>query len=226
MDAELIQFLKQFLTPERTQLFDDKIKQRTNYISIVLENIFQPQNASAVLRTADCFGIQTLHIIENEYKYAINPDVVRGASYWLTLHKYYHKENNTREAILKLKKQGYRIIATTPHANDVNLENFNLDAGKAAIMFGSEQPGLSKIALDMADEYVKIPMFGFTESLNISVSAAIIMHHLTLHLRKSTINWQLSEKEENEIMLKWLKTSIRDSEKIVNRFYQLHDKNN
>lgn len=224
MNSELIDHLQQFVTPERFDLFNRILKERTRYITVVLEDIYQSQNASAVLRTADCFGIQDVHVIENKNQYQINPDVTLGASKWLNLMKYNKHQHNTIDAINSLKKQGYRIVATTPHKSDVNLENFDLLKGKTAFFFGTELNGLSDIMIENADEYLKIPMYGFTESFNISVSAAIILHHLTTKLRTSEINWQLDENEGEEILLDWLKKTIKSSSLLIDDF--LSKKNN
>ncbi|MBN1251650.1 MAG: RNA methyltransferase [Bacteroidales bacterium] len=220
MQKELINHLSQFSTENRWNLFKQIIEYRTKYITVVLEDIFQPHNASAVLRTADCFGIQDIHIIENENEYTLSHDVTRGSYKWLNLKKYNEKENNTLNTINELKSQGYRIVATTPHTNDVELENFDLSKGKTALLFGSEMPGLSKIAMENADEFLKIPMYGFTESFNISVSASIILHHLTYELRKSEINWQLSDNERDNVLLDWLRKTIKSSKLIEKAFLE------
>ena len=212
--------MQQFVTDRRFQLFETILNNRTRYITVVLEDIFQPHNASAVLRSCECFGIQDVHIIENRNKYRINPDVALGAYKWLSLFKYNQNPDNTLTAIGLLRKQGYRIIATTPGKNDCTLDNFDLLKGKIALLFGSELDGLSPAALEAADEYVQIPMTGFTESLNISVSAAIFIHHLTGKLRHSTINWQLSDEEKQLIKLIWLKNTIRKSDIIEKKFLE------
>lgn len=209
MESGLIQFLSEFVTPERFALFNRILAQRTNYLTIVLEDFYQSQNASAVLRTSDCFGIQTVHVIEDKHIFHINPNVVRGASNWLTINRYNQSENNTREAVRQLKSQGYRIIAASPHEHDVNLEDFDLEKGKAAFVFGTERPGLTNWAKEEADEFMKIPMVGFTESLNVSVSVAITLHHLTHRMKSSGINWQLTETEKQQLLLEWLRLSIR-----------------
>ncbi len=218
MTKKLIKHLSNFVTENRFSLFNKIVQDRTRYMTLVLENIFQAHNASAVLRSCDCFGVQDVHIIENENKYTLNPDVALGSSNWLNIQRYNATENNSLAAINTLKEKGYRIIATTPHTNDISLENFDISKGKFALMFGSELPGLSKIALDNADEFLKIPMYGFTESFNISVSAAVILHHLSLKLRQSEIDFTLSQKEKDEIILNWLKQSIKKSDLIIDEF--------
>lgn len=221
MDKELIEYLSNFVSDNRNQLFAEIIQWRTRYVTVALEDIFQSQNASAVLRTCDCFGIQDVHIIENSNIYDINPDVALGSNQWLNMFKYNEAKNNTAYTINHLKKQGYRIVATTPHTEDVELNDFDLSKGKIALLFGTELRGLSNEALEMADEYVKIPMFGFTESFNISVSAAIMLHSLTNRLRNSlTINWHLNEKEKEQILIEWYKNTIKDSEGVIGKFFE------
>ena len=219
MQTELINHLSQFITAERLQLFEKILDQRTSYITLVLEDIFQPQNASAVLRTCDCFGIQHIHIIENRNEFTVDREVAMGASKWLNLHKYNQNAQNSLGAIKELKKNGYRIVATSPHINDQFLPEFDLSKGKAAIVFGSELPGISEIIMHEADEFMKIPMYGFTESFNISVSAAIVLYQLSQKLRnQSDINWKLSEEERNEIKLTWLRATIKRSNAIEKKF--------
>ena len=221
---ELIQHLKQFVTDNRLEVFEKVLNNRTRYITVALEDIYQSQNASAVLRTSDCFGLQDVHIIENKNQYNINPDVTLGSSKWLNLKKYNELENNTIEAINSLRGNGYRIVATTPHSKDVDLENFDLIRGKVALFFGTELQGLSELMIENADEYLKIPMYGFTESFNISVSAAIILHHLTSKLRISEIDWRINDDEKEELMFQWLKKTIKSSSMLIQEF--LSKKNN
>ena len=185
----------------------------------MLEDIFQPHNASAVLRTCDLTGIQDVHIIEDKNIYDVNPDVALGSSKWLNLIKHNDNEQNTILAFNKLKEQGYRIVASTPHKHDQDLENILLDK-KIAIVFGTELNGLSEIAIENADEFLNIPMYGFTESYNISVSAALILFTLTNRLRNSEINWHLTEEEKLDILLEWSRRSIKRSDVIERQFLQ------
>ncbi len=221
MDRKFVDYLSSFVTPKRLAVFEKVLNERTNYITVVLEDIYQPQNASAVLRSCDCFGIQDIHIIENKNSFVVDTEVAMGASKWLSLHKYHKKENNTLDALKTLKSKGYRIVATTPHLNDNLLPDFDLKRGKAALVFGSEKPGISEIIMNEADEFLKVPMFGFTESFNISVSAALVLYELANKLRKTeNINWQLSDDEKYAIKLKWLRSSIKRSSLIEKRYYE------
>ena len=212
---KIIEELSGFITERRKERFEQVLDFRTRYITVVLEDIYQSQNASAVLRTCECFGIQDVHIIENRNTYSLNPDVVLGATKWLNLKKYNSLDYNTNEAIMELRDQGYRIIATTLNEKAVPLHNFNLHAGKCALFFGTELTGLTDQMLDQADEYLKIPIYGFTESFNISVSAAIILNQLTMGLHQSDLSWRLSEAEREEQLVDWLTKSIRGGDKII-----------
>ena len=220
VSLRLIDYLSGFVTPERLETFCNALDNRTRYITVVLEDLYQPHNASAVLRTCDCFGIQDVHIIENRNTYSINPDVALGSYKWLTLNKYNRTQSNTLDAYHTLRSAGYRIIATSPHRDEKILDNFDLKKGKSALVFGTELEGLSEIAIREADEYLRIPMFGFTESFNISVAAAIILYQLTTQLRGSGIPWQLTREEKTNLKLAWLKKSIRKSDILIREFLE------
>jgi len=223
MKPELIQFLSGFVTPERLSLFNKILSLRTNYLTVVLEDLYQTQNTSAVVRTADCFGIQNVHVIENKHVFDVNPDVVRGASNWVSVIRHNGAAMNTPEALRKLRREGYRIVVATPHEHDVDLESFDMGKGKTAIVFGCERPGLTEWAMNEADEYMKIPMVGFTESLNVSVAVAVTLHHLTHQLRNHTdIDWQLTDNEKQEILLDWLRTSIKRVDLLEAKFEELN----
>ena len=221
MSDNLLKYLSTFVTTERLALFEKILEERTRYITVVLEDIYQSQNASAVLRTCDCFGIQDVHVIENRNIFDVNKEVALGASKWLTIQKYNQKQNNSLEAIQTLRKQGYRIVATTPHRDDQSLINFDLLKGKVALVFGSELPGISEMILNEADEFLKIPMYGFTESFNISVSAALVLHHLSIMMRElKQLEWRLTKTEKEEIKLQWIRNTIKRSHLLEERFLQ------
>ncbi len=214
---KLLEYLLGFISENKNELFEKIINERTKHVTVVLENIFQPQNASAVLRSADIFGIQDVHVIENDNEYNVNPRVVHGASKWINLIKHNEKENNTLDCINKLKAQGYKVYGTTPHTNDCLIKDLPLEE-KTAIMFGTEQLGLSDIAMENVDGFVKIPMHGFTESLNISVSAAICLYEVSSRLKDSDINWQMTEEEKTDQLTDWAKKVIKSSDLIIADF--------
>lgn len=220
LTLDLIEHMSGCVTEKRLALFKQVLAERTRYITVLLEDIYQSQNASAVLRTCDCTGIQDVHIVEERNEYEINRDVALGADRWLSLNYYSEGEDNIYSAIKTLKKEGYRIVATSPHKDGSTPENFDLQKGKAVLMFGTELNGLTNRALELADEYIQIPMAGFTESYNISVSAAITLYNLRKRLESSSLQWKIGEVEQSELLLNWLRTTIKMSDQIENKFIQ------
>ncbi|HAA00877.1 MAG TPA: rRNA methyltransferase [Flavobacteriales bacterium] len=222
MDQELIvpyiEFLSQFITSDRLQRFEEVLSNRTRHITMVIEDIYQPQNASAVVRTSECLGLQDIHIIEQNNVYELNKDVVVGASKWIRMHKHKKNPNNTRTCYERLRAAGYKIYATTPNINGYTPDTLPLDE-KVAIVLGNEGEGLSATAIEEADGCIQIPMYGFTESYNISVAASIIAYELVQRLHASEIEWQLNEDEKNEIRLRWMKKVLRRVELFESEFY-------
>ncbi len=218
----LIEYLNQFITQERRQRIETVLQQRTRQITIVLEDIYQAHNASACLRSCDGFGLQDVHIVENRNLFNLNRDVSLGSDRWLTL--YHHcqpKINNTKYCVEQLKQAGYQIVATTPHEQEMTLDQLPIDQ-KIALVFGTELDGISDAVQSQADRLVRIPMTGFCESFNISVSVALCLYDLTTRLRKSSVNWQLSQGEKQELRYQWIRQSIRHGKQIEQRFLQQH----
>jgi tRNA (guanosine-2'-O-)-methyltransferase len=219
-DKKLTVYLASFITEKRKSRMEAVLRQRTRYLTVVLEDIYQPHNASAVLRSCDGFGIQNVHVIENRNRFSPNKEVDMGTSQWLTISRNTPKNRDscTKETLTDLKAKGYRIVATTPHTDDIDLEDFSLDQGKAAIVLGTELEGISSEVYDCADEYLKIPMHGFVESFNISVACALILHHLSWKLRSSAIDWQMTEAEREEVLLDWLRKTVKNADALEARF--------
>lgn len=216
--TKFIEFVSNIVTDERCQLINRIASERTRYLTVVLENLFQPQNASAVLRSCECMGVQDVHIIENYNNFEVNPEIDMSASKWLSLNKYNLSEVNTTAAIGALKKQGYRIVATSPHVNDCNLHDFDVQKGKFALLFGTERQGLTPEALSMADEFIKIPMFGFIESYNISVSVALCLYDLLNRIKSEGVDYKLNSDERDDLRLRWLLLSVNKLDGLENRF--------
>ncbi|MDX1768707.1 MAG: RNA methyltransferase [Arenibacter troitsensis] len=213
-DQKLLDYLEGFITPERKARFLDILEERTNYITVAIEDVYQMHNTSAVVRSCDVFGVQQAHLIENKFGKRLDKDIAMGAQQWVDLYRY----KTTTDCIDTLRQKGYKIVATTPHGENCSLANFKFD-GKTALFFGTERDGLSKEVLEKADSFLKIPMVGFTESLNISVSAAIILQNLTSQLRNENVNWRLTEDEKLEKRLDWTKKSVRSLNDVLARYY-------
>jgi tRNA (guanosine-2'-O-)-methyltransferase len=221
-NSDLYEYLKQFISEERLAKIESITAERTRYLTVVVEDIYQPHNASAVMRSAECFGVQDLHVIENKNKYKPSKEITKGANNWLTLHHHKGEDNNTLACIKELKKQGYRIIATTPHERSNMLHDIDVTKGKMALFFGTELDGISDEVKAEADEFVRIPMYGFTESFNISVSAAICLYELRTKLEDQRVNWQLTADECAQLKLDWIRKSIHKVELIEEDFRKKH----
>ena len=218
----LVQYLKTFVVEKRRELFEEKIRQRTKHITVVLENIFQGRNISASIRSADCFGIQDVHIIENDNIFNDDSEVSMGAEKWITITRHNQQKHNSIDTIKELKAEGYQIIATTPHNTDCNLFDIDVRKQKVALIFGSEVRGCSDQTLALADKRMKIPMYGFTESFNISVSVSLCLQHLTYKLRKADSDWKMTKNQQDKVMLQWLKNSIKASVEIEEEYLNNH----
>ncbi|MBK9760285.1 MAG: RNA methyltransferase [Flavobacteriales bacterium] len=210
-DAQLYDRLSPFISDNKRALFERIAQDRTNHITVVMEDIYQPHNASAVVRTCDLVGVQNIHIIENRNKYTMNPDVTLGSSKWTDMHRYREHPDNSLACIERLKKEGYRIVATTPRADSVTPEDIPLNE-PLAFCFGTELTGLSDVMMKHADIHLRIPMYGFTESYNISVSAALTLYTVMERLRASEIQWRLTAQQLIELKLSWARKVVQSAE--------------
>jgi tRNA (guanosine-2'-O-)-methyltransferase len=209
----LLAYLASFATAHKRDKIAEIIAQRTRHVTVVLEDIYQPHNMSAALRSCEIMGVQDAHLIEERCAAQLNNNIAKGASQWLTISKY----SKTQECFSRLKDQGYRIVATTPHTRSYSLENLPIDT-KLALVFGTEDSGLSKQALEHADDFVTIPMFGFTQSFNISVSVALCLQDIMQRLRHSSADWKLSAHDARDIQIAWYTHTLPAGEKLIAEF--------
>jgi len=213
LDYKLRDHLYTFLTKNRQELFKKVLAERTRHFTVATEDVFQMHNTSAVMRTCDVFGIQDLNVVEEQLGKRVDSEIAMGAQKWVDFNRF----SSVKTCMADLKDKGYRIIATTPHKDATYLDDFDVTQ-KAAFFFGKERDGLSDYVLDNADGFLKIPMYGFTESLNISVSAAIILQSSVTRLKTTNIDWRLSEEEKFGIEMNWLQKTIKSSSDIITRF--------
>ncbi|MEH6618001.1 RNA methyltransferase [Maribacter arcticus] len=214
IDEKLLAYLEEFISEKRMRRFNDILSHRTNYITVAVEDVYQMHNTSAVIRSCESFGIQQAHLIEGKYGQRLDEEIAMGAQKWVDIKRY----KNSKEVVDVLRNKGYKIVATSPHADSSLLQDYELD-GKMALFFGTENKGLSDYVLENSDAFLKIPMVGFTESLNISVSAAIILQHLTAKLKSSNFDWKLTPSEMMEKRLDWTKKSIKSIDDILIRYH-------
>ncbi|MBO4645085.1 MAG: RNA methyltransferase [Bacteroidales bacterium] len=220
---ETSEYLRGFVTEERNERILSVLQNRTRRFTVVLEDLYQTQNISAVMRSCECYGIQDLHIIENENEFTTHSAITMGSDKWLTISNYKKEPGNVQRCADRLHQQGYTLVATLPAENSVFLSDLPVDE-KYAFFFGTELTGLSDEAIAVCDKAVKIPMYGFTESFNISNSAAILISHMVERLRHSDVPWQLSEEEKAELYFEWLCKSIRAVDFIVDNYWNQHPK--
>lgn len=207
-DQEIIAKLEHHIMPARIARIKEVAQERTRFLRVIVEDVKQDRNAGALIRTSDCFGVQEVMVIENRYRHLVAKSISKGSDKWVDVEKFdTPNTNNTRQCIAKAKEDGYHIVAATPHNASVELPDFKIDK-PTAFIFGTEIEGLSEDALALADERLRIPIYGFTESFNISVSAALILQHSVSYLRKNNLPWALSDTERTALIKNWLLASL------------------
>lgn len=211
---ERVEYLLTHLTPERAARMVAVAGARTRFLSLALEDIYQPHNASAVLRSADAFGVQDLHVVESRNKFDLSRHVARGANIWLDLHKY----QNSEIALAALKAKGHRIVATSPAQGSSTPDTIGLHA-PLTVFIGTEKYGLSKTVMEAADEFLHVPMRGFTESLNLSVCAALIMQRIVSRLDAERPDHTLSADERDLLLLQWLVNDVPYADVFMKRHF-------
>ncbi len=216
-DRQIYDRLCGFITDNKRELFERLAPMRTRHITAVLEDIYQPHNASAVVRTCELLGVQDIHIIENRNKFTVSPDVTLGSSKWINMHRWRGATDNSEQCIEHLKKEGYALVVTSPRATDTTPSTIDLDR-PLAFCFGTELTGATDALMDQADIRMRIPMHGFTESYNISVSAAIVLYTIMERLRASDVRWQLSEEALTALKLEWARKVVHSANHLEQRF--------
>lgn len=206
-------YMEGFLTEERREVLRRTAAMRTRYMTILTENTFHPQNASALVRHCEAFGLQDLHTVETLCRFNPNVNIVRGTDKWIDITRH----ESTAEAVASLRGAGYRIVATTPHRESCTPETFDVGRGPFCLVFGTEHAGVSDEIIASADEFLRIPMCGMVESLNVSASAAILTYMLSERMRLTVDSWQINEEEQLHLLLRWTLQSVRDAESILRR---------
>lgn len=214
----LTSFLASFITADRWEKMRAVAAKRTDYLVAVVEDLYQEHNASAVLRSADGYGLREVHIIERRNTFKDNRNVSMGTGHWLDLKRHKGGPGTTRRALEGLKQRGYRIVATSPHHDQVTPGTIDLEAGPMAIVFGNELKGISDEVREAADEYLVVPMAGFAESFNISVCAAVVFSELRRRLEDSSIEWLLSDEDREALLLYWLRRRVKRSAVLEKEF--------
>jgi tRNA (guanosine-2'-O-)-methyltransferase len=208
IDQLVLERFYEIINISKQEMFDRIAADRTRHITVVLENIKKDHNASAVLRSCDCFGIQDLHTIEKGIDYTIRREIAKGAGNWVDIHSHSTGDHPEIECLQHLKKQGYRIISTSPHAEKTI---FDMDLSQPmALVFGTERKGISETIKTQSDELVRIPMYGFSESFNVSVSVAIMLNTLRERLNEVDFEWKLNEADQTKLKIHWCTKIVKE----------------
>src|SRR6056300_1910238 len=191
------------LTDHKRQLFQDKVAQRTRHFSLALEDMMKSQNASALMRTADAFGIHRVDVYDKNERFNVSSGISKGVEKWLDASFFNtYNEGNQENWVRQLKSTGRKLYVTAvdPRARPIE----SIDASvSATICFGNEQEGATSLLQSMADELIYIPMQGFVESFNVSVSCGIVLHHLSHRMELSGIERGLEEEDELNTLIEW-----------------------
>ena len=212
---ERIEYLSSFLLESRIDTLTRALDMRTEYITVMTENMFHAQNASAIVRHCEAFGVQNIHTVEELCPFLPTLNIALGTERWIDINRH----ATTADAVKALREQGYRIIATTPHHRSCTPETFDVNKGKFALVFGTEKTGVSEDILKEADEYLQIPMCGMVDSLNVSASAAILIYMLSQRMRLECDDWHLSDEKRTRTLYEWYRYAVRDSEALLERKY-------
>jgi len=223
-EEKIFQHLSQFVSDHKKAFVEKVLSQRTRYLTVVLENIYQSQNSSAAIRTCECMGLQDIHIVEDTARYHLNIRVLKGSYKWLNLERYRdRKVNNTEACFRNLRNNGYKILVADPAENGISIDDLDVSASKMALVFGNELHGASEYSLQHGDARIRIPMFGFTESLNVSVSVAICIKTILGKLRYSATPIGLTAEEKDVIKLAWYRKMVKRSDVVEREFLRTNE---
>ena len=215
-EIALSEYLQQFLTPERKQRFAKVLENRIATLRVVLIDIFQTHNASAILRSCDAFGVQDVCVVESENEFVPNKVVARGSDQWLTIHRFSGK-SALNDCLDELRSEGFQIAAMVVDATSQPVETVPIDK-PIALLFGTEKEGLPENVVREADLHVHVPMYGFVESFNVSVATALSLQSVAPRIRESQTRWRLSKDVQSRLWLDWTRKSVANVEAIEKRF--------
>ena len=190
--AGRIACLAEFMTAERYAVLRRTVAGRTRYMTVLAENMFHGQNAAALVRHCEAFGIQEMHTVESLCPFEPSAAVVRGTDRWVDIRR--HRSTD-----------------------DCTPETFDVARGPFALVFGTEHAGISDGIVAAADEFLRIPMCGMVESLNVSASAAILIYMLSERVRLTVPGWRMPLASQAEVLERWMRRSVKDSEEILRR---------
>ena len=204
--------LAPMLTTERIARIDQVLAARLVSVVTVVEDTYDPHNAAATIRTTEAIGLGELHVIEPEERFSAAGGVTRGAHRWIELHRW----RSAEAAIGGLRARGFRVFATLPGAPQT-IDEVDVTT-PLAVAFGNEHDGLSAGAIAACDGAIGVPMFGFTESYNLSVTVALAMSRIAARRRAAIGSLgDLDDQRRRELRARWFALKIRGAVGILER---------
>ncbi|MEG0927809.1 MULTISPECIES: TrmH family RNA methyltransferase [Chryseobacterium] len=211
--AQTFEYLKQFLTEERLAKIKHFSQESSDFVLPVMDDVYQFRNAAAIIRSVEACAFHKVVAMEEENVFNPNLTVTKGAETWVEV----EKMPKNIASLQNIKDRGYKILAVSLEKNAVMLPEYEITE-PIALVFGTEQAGVSEEVIDFADETLAIPMFGFTRSYNVSVAAGICMYELKQKLLKSNIDYKLNEQKLLEMQIRWAVNSISSGKEIYAKY--------
>jgi tRNA (guanosine-2'-O-)-methyltransferase len=208
--------LEPLLLPRRIARLRAVLATRSDHAAFVFERMTDPHNLSAALRSLDAFSFQDAHWIAPDEELGLSHLITRGTDRWLTLTQH----ADTAACFAVLRAQGYRILASEVSTHSPPLDTLDLRE-RTAFVFGNEHAGVTPETLALADGRFHIAMYGFAESLNLSVACAITAFHARREIRHleaasgDASAYGLPEARKQALYADWLRQSVRSADKVL-----------
>jgi len=202
--------IESMLSPERVARIDQVLDRRLAGLTVLLEDVYMPQNMGACIRTLEALGVQHVHLVEGTAAFEPHAKITQGCHKWVDIHRH----SSAESAVRALRAAGFRVLATALGATRTIDE---LDFSKpAALCFGNEHAGISSGLAGTADELFQIPMWGFSRSYNLSVALGLCMYEAT-RARRRAIGREsdLSCDERVRLRTRWLRAALSDADRVL-----------
>ena len=223
LSPEQRKFLESLLSPQRLETLRITLDSRLGDISLVLDNLFDPHNMGAITRTAEALGVQDIHTIERDTSLDLSSKVTKYSDKWIT----FHRHQSISHCIKALREDGFQILAAQMTRNAVPVQDVEIHANtKIAVVAGNEHAGVSDEICSLADKQVIIPMYGFTESFNVSVATALVLSDFVRKKRAAIApeTGTLTEKRKNRLYDEWLQKAVKKSDTLLRAFQSTSDR--
>lgn len=187
----------------------------SDFVLPVVEDVYQFRNAAAILRSSEACGFHKVVALEQRNVFNPNLDLTKGADTWVEVERL----SVHLDSIKKIQNRGYEIVAVSPEKNAESLPDFKIEK-PIALVFGTEWRGVTQEILEFSSRTLSIPMYGFTQSFNVSVAAGICLYQLKQKLLDQKIPHFLDEEKRMELKIRWTLKSIKEGEKILKKYLE------